>query len=109
MLAASWSELGRVNIWDLSEQLQIVDSDILLSKYNKEKRSGDIKPLFSFHGHQYEGFAIDWSPTVVGVRIGQTRNHSLFIKSLKCLKMRSDKTCIIFFSRRIYVKIFCKI
>lgn len=24
-LAASWSELGRINIWDLNEQLRAVD------------------------------------------------------------------------------------
>nr|CAH7722873.1 unnamed protein product [Callosobruchus chinensis] len=67
VLAASWSELGRVNIWELSTQLNIVDSDHqVLSKYNKEK-SNSITPLFTFNGHQKEGFAIDWCTTSKGV------------------------------------------
>jgi ribosome assembly protein RRB1 len=67
VIAASWSELGRVNLWDLSQQLDAVDSDQVLSRYNKENRANSIKPLFTFTGHQKEGFAIDWCPTTVGV------------------------------------------
>lgn len=67
VLAASWSELGRVNLWDLTRQLQAVDNEQLLTKYNKENMSSSVKPLFTFTGHQKEGFAVDWSPTMMGV------------------------------------------
>ncbi|RZC32951.1 glutamate-rich WD repeat-containing protein 1 [Asbolus verrucosus] len=67
VIAASWSELGRVNLWDLSQQLEAVDNEQLLSKYNKENKSNSIKPLFTFSGHQKEGFAVDWCPTMLGV------------------------------------------
>ncbi|CAH1977313.1 unnamed protein product [Acanthoscelides obtectus] len=67
VLAASWSELGRINIWDLSVQLDVVEQDHqVLSKYNKEK-SNSISPIFTFNGHQKEGFAIDWCSTAKGV------------------------------------------
>ncbi|ENN79900.1 glutamate-rich WD repeat-containing protein 1 [Dendroctonus ponderosae] len=66
-LAASWSELGKVNIWDLTPQLQAVDSDQLLSQYNKDNKQNSLKPVFTFTGHTTEGFAMDWSPTRPGV------------------------------------------
>ncbi|XP_023016314.1 WD repeat-containing protein 1 l(2)09851 [Leptinotarsa decemlineata] len=67
VIAASWSELGRVNIWNISPQIAAVDDDQLLSTYNKENRANSTTPLFTFNGHQKEGFALDWSPTINGV------------------------------------------
>lgn len=66
-MAASWSELGRVNIFDLDQQLRAVDNELLHSKYIKENVGDGVKPLFTFSGHQQEGFAIDWCPTFEGV------------------------------------------
>lgn len=66
-VAASWSELGRVNIWNLMPQLQVVESDQLLSKYNKENKANSVSPMFTFSGHQKEGFALDWCNTNQGV------------------------------------------
>ncbi|KAL3275877.1 hypothetical protein HHI36_020615 [Cryptolaemus montrouzieri] len=66
-LAASWSELGRVNIWNLTEQLQAVDNPQLLTSYNNQNKSNSAKPAFTFSGHQKEGFAIDWCTTMPGV------------------------------------------
>lgn len=65
--AASWSELGRVNIWNLNEQLQAVEDTNILKKYEKESRCDNIKPTFTFSGHQQEGFGMDWSPLAIGV------------------------------------------
>ncbi|XP_050298153.1 glutamate-rich WD repeat-containing protein 1 isoform X2 [Anthonomus grandis grandis] len=67
VLAASWSELGRVNIWNLKPQLQAIESDHLLQQYNKENKQNSTSPLFTFSGHKTEGFAMDWSPTMSGV------------------------------------------
>lgn len=62
VLAASWSELGRVNIWNLQEQLSAVENSSLLTAYrNKcDKGGADIKPLYTFKGHLSEGFGLDW-------------------------------------------------
>uniref|UniRef100_A0A1A9WWK2 Glutamate-rich WD repeat-containing protein 1 n=1 Tax=Glossina brevipalpis TaxID=37001 RepID=A0A1A9WWK2_9MUSC len=65
--AASWSELGRVNIWNLSKQLQAVEDMQLLKQYECEVANDPIQPVFTFSGHQQEGFAIDWSPCAEGV------------------------------------------
>ncbi|KAI9582400.1 glutamate-rich WD repeat-containing protein 1 [Glossina fuscipes] len=65
--AASWSELGRVNIWNLSKQLQAIEDIQLLKQYERDVANDPVHPIFSFSGHQQEGFAIDWSPCVDGV------------------------------------------
>lgn len=67
-LSASWSELGRVNIWNLDEQLKAVDDQTLLSQYRKKSDKGDasIKPVFTFKGHLAEGYGLDWCSTELG-------------------------------------------
>lgn len=67
MIAASWSELGRVNIWDLSQQLKAVDDPNLLNSYIKGNVGNSVSPLFTFSGHQQEGFGMDWNMTNPGV------------------------------------------
>ncbi|XP_030755915.1 glutamate-rich WD repeat-containing protein 1 [Sitophilus oryzae] len=67
IVAATWSELGRVNIWNLMIQLQAIDSDQLLMKYNRENKASSASPLYTFTGHSKEGFAMDWCETVPGV------------------------------------------
>lgn len=62
-IVATWSERGRVHIWDVSQQVISVDNPATTAGANHSK---DAKPLFSFDGHQVEGFAMDWSSTVQG-------------------------------------------
>lgn len=67
VLAATWSELGRVYIWNVADQLLAVDDAELLSSYHKEGKANKVKSLFTFSGHQQEGFALDWSKMVPGL------------------------------------------
>jgi len=62
-IVATWSERGKVRIWDISQQVISVDHPTTAAGASHSK---DIKPLFSFDGHQVEGFAMDWSSTVHG-------------------------------------------
>ncbi|XP_002733247.1 glutamate-rich WD repeat-containing protein 1-like [Saccoglossus kowalevskii] len=62
-LAATWSEKGSVHIWDLKQHVDALEDSALLARITKHDNT---KPLFTFSGHQTEGFAVDWSPTVVG-------------------------------------------
>ena len=64
-MAASWSELGRVHIWNLAQPLRAVDDTDAMVSY---KKGAVPDPLFTFSGHQAEGFGIDWCPTVPGKR-----------------------------------------
>lgn len=67
VLVASWSELGRVNIWNISEQLEAVNDAEILKTYEKEAKGDFVKPAFTFSGHQEEGYGMDWSPIAHGV------------------------------------------
>ncbi|XP_066973649.1 glutamate-rich WD repeat-containing protein 1-like [Macrobrachium rosenbergii] len=61
-ICASWSELGRVHIWDMKRMMKIVDEDVESGDFEDI----DQKPLFTFKGHCTEGFALDWSSTMPG-------------------------------------------
>lgn len=77
VLAATWSELGRVDIWNITQQLQAVDEPTVLERYNLDVIKNPVKPLYSFSGHQQEGFGMDWCPTEPGVSIfAHTENQS---------------------------------
>lgn len=67
-LAASWSELGRVSLWNLNEELRSLESPSLLSAYKKkyEKPETAAKPIFTFKGHLSEGYGLDWCQTEPG-------------------------------------------
>jgi len=62
-LAATWSEIGKVYIWDLTEPLTAVSDSKAMTEYTKKQNQ---YPLFQFNGHQSEGFAVDWSPQSLG-------------------------------------------
>ena len=63
-LAAAWSEKGSVGIWSLDHCFEKVNQQGVQS--DKEQRES-TSPLFSFKGHQTEGFALNWCPTMPGV------------------------------------------
>ncbi|KAG7296227.1 hypothetical protein JYU34_021337 [Plutella xylostella] len=67
VLAATWSELGRVDIWNITQQLQAVDDPTVLERYNLDVVKNPVKPIYSFTGHQQEGFGMAWCPTEPGV------------------------------------------
>lgn len=58
-VVASWGETGTVNVFDIGSDMQAM-----------EQGAADINsttvPLFSYSGHQTEGFALDWSSVANG-------------------------------------------
>ncbi len=65
--AATWSETGKVFVFNISEQLKAVEDPTLLKKYDDTNQAQTTKPTFVFRGHRAEGFGLDWSPTDAGV------------------------------------------
>ncbi|KAI0207134.1 Glutamate-rich WD repeat-containing protein 1 [Lamellibrachia satsuma] len=63
-LAATWADTGKVHIWDLSRPLNAVNDSNIMSAYTRNQESPTA--LFTFAGHQVEGFAMDWCPTMPG-------------------------------------------
>ncbi len=62
-MAASWSEIGKVFIWDLTEPLTAVSDSKYMTEFTKKHNH---QPVFQFNGHQTEGFAVDWSSVIPG-------------------------------------------
>ena len=48
-IVATWSERGKVHIWDISQQVISVDNPSISAEVSHSK---DIKALFTFDGHQ---------------------------------------------------------
>lgn len=65
--AGSWSETGKVFIFNITEQLKAVEDPDLLKTYEDSSQSALAKPVYVFRGHRTEGYGIDWSPTEAGV------------------------------------------
>jgi ribosome assembly protein RRB1 len=65
--AATWSETGKVFVFNISEQLQVVENPSMLKKYEENFQAKSTKPVFVFRGHRSEGFGIDWCTTEPGV------------------------------------------
>ncbi|XP_015912928.1 glutamate-rich WD repeat-containing protein 1 [Parasteatoda tepidariorum] len=63
--AASWSELDKVYIWNLTQPVRAVNDKRVMTAYIQNKESP--APVFTFNGHTTEGFGLQWSPTVPGV------------------------------------------
>ncbi|KAJ3074788.1 ribosome biosynthesis protein rrb1 [Podochytrium sp. JEL0797] len=53
-IVASWSELGKVHIWDLTSVVASLDTPGVTVNPNH-------KPLFNVDAHRNEGYALDWS------------------------------------------------
>ena len=62
LVVATWSERGKVFLWDLSQ----VQSDLNNQVQHHQQKVEEtpmikMKPLFSVDGHREEGYAMDWS------------------------------------------------
>ncbi|XP_065830480.1 glutamate-rich WD repeat-containing protein 1-like isoform X2 [Oscarella lobularis] len=64
-LVSTWSDSGSVHIVDVGVQLTAVDHPAAQAQPKKPPKHS-VEPLFTFPGHQTEGFAMDWSRMVPG-------------------------------------------
>ena len=64
-LAATWADTGKVHIWDLTRPMNAVNDSNIMSAYTRNLESPAA--LFTFSGHQVEGYAMDWCPMVPGL------------------------------------------
>jgi ribosome assembly protein RRB1 len=67
VFTASWSEHGKVSIYNIDDQLRLLDNPTELKNYESTGAGNKIKPVFVFNGHQQEGFALDWAPNDPGM------------------------------------------
>lgn len=64
IITASWSDKGKVHIYDLTTPVQAVSDQKSINTYTAQKV--EPKPIFTFGGHLSEGFALDWAPLKSG-------------------------------------------
>lgn len=64
-IASSWSELGKIFIWDLSHPLKAVNDQRVMTSYLLNNECPE--PIFTYSGHLTEGYAMEWSPLIPGL------------------------------------------
>ncbi|XP_059475367.1 glutamate-rich WD repeat-containing protein 1 [Neocloeon triangulifer] len=69
VVAATWSELGQVHVWDMTGSLRKLEAlgpqdPVLTERIGLKDQP---KPIYTFSGHQTEGFAMDWCQTTKGM------------------------------------------
>ncbi|KAK9502777.1 hypothetical protein O3M35_011485 [Rhynocoris fuscipes] len=82
VLAAVWSELGRVTVVDLKTQLLAVTDSVSVPVKKKKKKKGvgePMVPLQVFTGHADEGYGLDWSPVSKGVLASGDCRSNIFV------------------------------
>lgn len=63
-MTATWSDKGKVHIYDLTTPIQAVSDQRSINTYTAQKI--EPKPIYTFGGHFVEGYALDWSPHRLG-------------------------------------------
>ena len=78
---ATWSELGKVHLWNLEEQLNALQDpkDLAQYKLNVDNARMGSRPVFTFKGHQTEGYALDWCPTETGTLVSGDCNGNIHL------------------------------
>ncbi|XP_050702903.1 glutamate-rich WD repeat-containing protein 1-like [Eriocheir sinensis] len=75
-LAAAWSELGQVNIYNLTSLIQDIEEGRGGGGGGGGGHTRDDPPMFTFRGHKTEGFAVDWSSAMPGtLATGDCERH----------------------------------
>lgn len=63
-VVATWSESGKVHLWDVRPQLRLLDA--AAGKGAAPPVPAGYGPAMTFGGHKGEGYALDWSPVAPG-------------------------------------------
>lgn len=72
-MVAVWNAQGKVQIWNLSNA--ITEADAMEDAPSKSTTLYKEKPLYSFVGHNAEGYSLAWSPLKTGtLASGDKRN-----------------------------------
>lgn len=77
-LTATWSDTGKVHVWDTTTAMASLDLP-----NTPDHQKIETRPLFTFAGHQTEGFALDWSPTVPGRLATGSCNRNIHLWAMR--------------------------
>jgi ribosome assembly protein RRB1 len=85
-IVATWSDVGKVNIYNISHLLARFQASEGRGSSNTSTQ-GSSKPTFSYSGHGVEGYALDWSSVSKGHLATGDNNGNIHL-----WKPRSDGT-----------------
>ncbi len=72
-VVATWSETGKVHIYDLTAHVQALDTPGMIPPK-------DTKPYYTNHKHgRYEGYGLDWSPVDMGKLLSGDTNGKVYL------------------------------
>eukprot|EP00941_MAST-03F_sp_MAST-3F-sp1_P001621 g1621.t1 len=71
-VVATWSETGKVHVWDIHAGLQQLDG-------HTGGADMKTKPIFTVNNHSTEGYALDWSPKVEGRLLSGDCNSNIIL------------------------------
>lgn len=72
-IAATWSEMGKVHIWDLTQVTKSLDTPGLVVN------TKEMRPAHTVSRHTTEGFAMDWSTATVGRLLTGDCNRYIYL------------------------------
>jgi len=81
-IISSWSETGKVHIFDVESCLETLNRGARMTKPGAVP-SSKIKPFYSFAGHSEEGFAMDWSRCDRGKLVTGDCRKDIFLWELR--------------------------
>lgn len=74
-IVSTWSEAGKVHIWDITQHVQSLDTPGLVPNSN-------LQPIYNVEKHaRKEGYGMDWSSIVVGNLLTGDCTGKIFLTS----------------------------
>ncbi|CAH1757795.1 16168_t:CDS:2 [Entrophospora sp. SA101] len=83
-IVATWSDTGKVHIWDIKPALDSIEIA------GKQIPSNASKPLYTVETHSAEGFAMDWSRTVTGRLITGDMRSNIYLTTKSQSTFKAD-------------------
>ena len=77
-VAAVWNDIGKVQLWNLTEGVRVVDQ---MEGESKNQKLGKQVPIYSFE-HRGEGYGLGWSPLTTGMLASGDHKHKVSIHIL---------------------------
>eukprot|EP01104_Vermistella_antarctica_P002076 TRINITY_DN1222_c4_g1_i1.p1 TRINITY_DN1222_c4_g1~~TRINITY_DN1222_c4_g1_i1.p1 ORF type:complete len:497 (-),score=107.98 TRINITY_DN1222_c4_g1_i1:119-1579(-) len=82
--AATWSDSGKVHIWNMAQHMKALEG--------AGGAKLPTKPMYSFDGHDDEGYALDWSSAAEGKLLSGSCDHTIRLHQHNEGKWTTDPT-----------------
>uniref|UniRef100_A0A914YYF3 Glutamate-rich WD repeat-containing protein 1 n=1 Tax=Panagrolaimus superbus TaxID=310955 RepID=A0A914YYF3_9BILA len=77
-VAAVWNDIGKVQLWNLTEGVRVVDQ---MEGESMNQKLVKQVPIYSFD-HRSEGYGLSWSPLTTGMLASGDQKHKIYIHNM---------------------------